>query len=131
MEWGGESRVLQVLLVDDDEFGRTHMRDLLAGDGFEVVDLASGEAALRYLESARPAVIVLDVMMSPLTGFDILRELRLRHEAPPPVVMVSGAGALGGETRARLGGAKGYLSKDSLRHPLTGLCARVRQVLDV
>ena len=120
--------MLQVLLVDDDEFGRAHMRELLTDDGYEVIDLASGETALRYLEGARPAVIVLDVMMAPLTGFDLLREVR-RRAAAPPVLLVSGAGALGVQTRARLGGAVGYLTKDSLRHPSDGLCARVRQAL--
>lgn len=80
-----------VLVVDDDPDIRDAVGDCLREEGYEVHTAADGRAALDRLEfGLRPAVILLDLMMPVLNGFDVLRALR---SAPDwqriPVVVVS------------------------------------------
>jgi two-component system OmpR family response regulator len=77
-----------VLVVDDEE----HITELLAMglgfNGFEVERVASGRAALDAIEKRRPDLVVLDVMLPDLTGFDVARRLRQAEGAGPRVPII-------------------------------------------
>src|SRR5579875_2538435 len=120
----------QVLVVDDDEGVRTGVSWALEADGFEVVAVDNGIAALEQIESSPPSLAVLDLSLPGIGGLDVLRRLRESQERSGsyrlPVIVLSGRS---GETDRIIGldlGADDYLVK-----PFSPgeLAARVRSLL--
>lgn len=69
-----------VLIVDDTAETRRLMRRVLERDQFRVIEAASGEDALRLIRTSRPDVIVLDLRLPGMSGFDVARELRSNED---------------------------------------------------
>jgi len=92
-----------VLIVEDDEGIRDDLRDILADEGYGVAAVSNGREALDYLQSNRPCVVLLDLMMPVMSGAEF-REAQLRSPsiAEIPVVLLSGASSAG-DTAQRLG----------------------------
>lgn len=65
-----------ILVVDDMVETRRLMRRLLERGGFRVIEAASGEEALRSIESGRPELVVLDLRLPGMSGFDVARAVR-------------------------------------------------------
>jgi len=78
-----------VLIVDDDEGTRAHVRASLEAEGFDVLEAASGPEGLTALEEESPDLILLDVMMPQMDGWEVLRRVQ-EHGGAVPVVMFSG-----------------------------------------
>ena len=78
----------RVLIVDDDRVAGAVYRQALELEGLQVDSVSNGFEALRRIEVLRPDLIVLDMMMPVMDGWQVLEELRFR-KAPPPVVVVS------------------------------------------
>ena len=90
-----------VLLVEDDSWLRYIMAELLADDGYQVREAATGTQALALVDQEMPDAVVLDLNLPELSGLDVLHELRTRKQMLNlPVIVMSGA--LDGETRQRL-----------------------------
>jgi DNA-binding response OmpR family regulator len=82
----------RILVADDDDGLRQLLRLILAREGFEVFEAASGEQALALAVTVDPAVILLDVMMPGLDGYDVCRRLKSdQRTGDVPVVFVSAA----------------------------------------
>ena len=82
---------LPVLVVEDDPLLRNLYRSVLKQAGYNVIDVEDGVAALRAVESTRPAAVVLDLGLPGLDGRDVHRELRAHeHTRDIPVIVVSG-----------------------------------------
>ena len=82
----------RILVADDDDGLRQLLRLILAREGFEVFEAASGEQALALAVTVDPAVILLDVMMPGLDGYDVCRRLKSdQRTGNVPVVFVSAA----------------------------------------
>ncbi len=94
----------QVLLVDDDDMTRRGMRLALEKDGWEVREAENGRVALARLAEACPHVIMLDLMMPEMDGFEFLVEMRARAEWRDIPVLVVTAKDLTAEERSRLNG---------------------------
>jgi CheY-like chemotaxis protein len=77
----------RVLVVDDDPDIRELLFTALEDDGFEVVPAANGHEALAAIKTFRPDVIVLDLMMPVMDGWQFARELRARDEDIPLVLL--------------------------------------------
>ncbi|MDP9072283.1 MAG: response regulator [Actinomycetota bacterium] len=97
-----------VLVVDDDDMVRRLVRTVLEADDYEVMEASSGTQALQLLETAEPAVVVLDVMMPGIDGVETCR--RLDHAAVK-VVMLTARDDPALETACRQAGADAYLTK--------------------
>jgi CheY-like chemotaxis protein/anti-sigma regulatory factor (Ser/Thr protein kinase) len=93
-----------VLLVDDDDTLRCGMRKALEQDGWEVSEAENGRVALARLTEARPDIIMLDLMMPEMDGFEFLVEMRSRAEWQDIPVLVVTAKDLTAEERSRLNG---------------------------
>ncbi|MCZ6590235.1 MAG: response regulator [Alphaproteobacteria bacterium] len=94
----------RVLVVEDDETTRTMLRRLLVGEGCLVSEAANGRLALERLEDARPSLILLDLMMPEMNGFEFLAEIRgMEAYADIPVIVITAAD-LSEQDRARLNG---------------------------
>lgn len=76
-----------ILVVDDEPSIRLLVARGLVADGFEVVEAADGEEALERFDEAHPDLVVLDVFMPRLGGWDVLAEIRQRGETP--VIMLT------------------------------------------
>jgi CheY-like chemotaxis protein len=93
-----------VLLVDDDDMMRRGMRLALEKDGWEVNEAENGRVALARLAETRPDIIMLDLMMPEMDGFEFLVEMRSRAEWRDIPVLVVTAKDLTLEERSRLNG---------------------------
>src|SRR5258706_11345341 len=79
-----------VLVVDDEEQNRTLLRDPLEARGYEVAEAENGVHALQLISVRPPDVILLDLMMPKMDGFEVCR--RLRKDAPTahiPILMIT------------------------------------------
>jgi DNA-binding response OmpR family regulator len=114
----------RLLLVDDDTSLATMLEEFLELQGFRVDVLHDAESALTRLDADPPDLVVLDVMLPGMSGFEALRELRTRHELP--VVMLTARGGESDRLVGLMGGADDYLPKPF--NPLE-LAARIRNVL--
>lgn len=116
-----------VLLVEDDRFLRKAAESTLRQSGFTVLTAADGEEALRQAK-ALPDLILLDLIMPKLQGFEVLR--RLKEDATTagiPVMVLSNLGQEGDVQQAMALGAVAYLIKSNLS--LHELVRQVRSVL--
>lgn len=102
----------RVLIVDDNEDVRRILTLRLGLAGFEVCDAASGREGLDALRSAQWDLVLLDLVMPELDGFEVLAELR--DEAPaPPVVVITQYDDEDNRRRALALGAAHYVGKTS------------------
>jgi len=113
-------RDLPILVVDDDAVLRELVRRILEKDGYAVVEAGNGREALERLEEVSPGLILLDLMMPEMDGFELVAELR-RHDAWRAIpVLVITAKELTAEDRRRLNGyverilQKGAATRDAL-----------------
>src|SRR5262249_515506 len=83
-----------ILVVEDDPWIRSLMADLLAGEGYSVVQASDGKAGLDMAEESDPDVILLDLAMPEKSGPDVLHELKNAHPTPDTPVTVGGAHAI-------------------------------------
>ncbi len=77
-----------ILLVDDEPSIIQLARMYLEREGFRVVSVGDGQAALETVASGRPALIVLDVMLPKLDGFEVCRQLRAKND-PVAILMLT------------------------------------------
>jgi excisionase family DNA binding protein len=99
-----------VLIVDDDERLRQYVRANLELEGYSVREAASAEAGLQALEEQAPDLILLDVMMPKVDGWEMLRRVRERHGVDSiPVIMFSGK--VDSPEQAEAEGAQGFIGK--------------------
>jgi excisionase family DNA binding protein len=100
-----------VLVVDDDPRLRELIRVNLEYDGMTVIEAGTAEEGLRAIEADPPDLVLLDVMMPGLDGWEMLRRMRERHGLDAlPVVMFSGKTEVPVE-RAQAAGAQAFVSK--------------------
>src|SRR5262245_42637864 len=113
IDWNRLSEILHkysaapstILVVEDEPLQREHVSQALALAGWNVVEAANGREALRRMESERPAVILLDLIMPEMDGFEFLEELRRRPAAENTPVIVVTAKDLDEQDRRRLKGS--------------------------
>jgi DNA-binding response OmpR family regulator len=104
---------------------RTALADLLAGEGYRALTAADGEAGLKRALNEKPDLILLDVMMPKLDGFQVCAELR-RLNLAAPVLMLTAKGQIEDRVNGLDAGADDYLVKPFSTEELL---ARVRALL--
>jgi excisionase family DNA binding protein len=101
-----------VLIVDDDEHMREYVKANLELEGYAVREAGSAEEGLKVLEEEPPALILLDVMMPQVDGWEMLRRVQERHGVGTiPVIMFSGKVDEESAANAQARGAKGFIGK--------------------
>ena len=114
----------RLLLVDDDTGLAAMLREFLELQGFSVDVLHNAEDGLARIDADPPDLVVLDVMLPGMSGFEALKELRSRHDLP--VVMLTARGEESERILGLMGGADDYLPKPF--SPLE-LAVRIRAIL--
>jgi CheY-like chemotaxis protein len=116
----------RTLLVDDDELVRRSVRQALEPIGWKVSEAENGQVAVEAIAAARPDVIILDLMMPKMDGFEFLHELRSRPEWHDIPVVVVTAKDLTQEDRDRLnGGVERIIQKSDRDEMLRQLSCEV------
>jgi twitching motility two-component system response regulator PilH len=116
----------KILVVDDSATARAYFSDLFADHGYEVITAEDGSEALRKARDERPSLVLLDVVMPGLSGFQVTRTLArdpTTHNIP--VLICTGKS---GETDRIWGmrqGARDYLIKPVADQELLALVARL------
>jgi len=117
-------RPRRILVVEDEEEVQVLVARLLSSVGHEVDTASDGEEALRKLETHRPDLIVLDLIMPGVDGWEVLRRVRALTQAPP-VVILTGRGDYATFARGVREGAAAYVVKPFHFHELVATCQRV------
>jgi two-component system KDP operon response regulator KdpE len=113
-----------VLVVDDDPQILRAMRATLAAHGFDVATAVSGEAALGVFSRLQPDVVILDLGLPGVDGFEVIKQVRMVSQAP--IVVLSARHEEGEKVRALDLGADDYVTKP---FGIDELLARVRVTL--
>ena len=101
-----------VLIVDDDERLREYVRVNLEMEGYTVQEAGSAEEGMEVLDTLRPDLVLLDVMMPQVDGWEMLQRMHDRHGVGSiPVVMFSGKVDEGAAGQAEERGAQGFIGK--------------------
>jgi excisionase family DNA binding protein len=101
-----------ILLVDDDEKVRELVRVNLEFEGYTVREAGSADEGLRAIDEAKPDLILLDVMMPHVDGWEMLRRVQAQYGAGAiPVVMFSGKVDEQAQALAASSGARGFVGK--------------------
>jgi CheY-like chemotaxis protein len=101
-----------ILVVDDEEDIRFLTRQMLRLNGYEVLEAPSGEEALDILKGATPDLMLLDIRMKGIDGFEVLNRVRLSpNHSRLPIVMMSAHSSPSTLERAAKEGSSRYLIK--------------------
>lgn len=114
----------RILVVDDEERMVRFIRLNLEHDGFQVIDAFSGLEAIEKIRSNLPDLILLDVMMPDIDGFEVLK--MIRETSNVPVIMLTAKGEEEDRVRGLETGADDYVTKPFSPRELV---SRVRAVL--
>lgn len=100
----------KILVVDDDAAMRRLFVTLLASQ-FDIREASDGEQAIEIAESWEPDLVLLDIIMPGLSGYETLQQIKSLQVHPPQVIMVSGRSEITEQARAFECGADDYLIK--------------------
>ena len=102
----------RILVVEDQEDNRQILRDLLGSAGFEMLEAEDGEAAVAAAAAHRPDLILMDIQLPILDGYEATRRIKadpaLKHI---PIIVVTSYALSGDEDKARAAGCDDYVSK--------------------
>ncbi|MBV9912047.1 MAG: response regulator, partial [Sinobacteraceae bacterium] len=127
---GRPAKAWRVLLVDDDEDGREMTVAGLQRAGFELRAVSTGAEALALLDHWLPDVIVSDIGMPGMNGYDFMRALRSRpadRGGRVPALALTGFARLEDAVQARDSGFQGHLAKPISSEDLAAAVARLQQ----
>lgn len=102
-----------VLMIDDDEVSRYVVRSVLATQNFRFTEAANGLQGLQQAEDADPDVIILDLKMPDLSGFEVLEKLKMNPETADIPVIIHTSKVLDAAEQQALEDAVSVISKDS------------------
>jgi signal transduction histidine kinase len=101
-----------ILYVEDDVASAALVQRVLAAEGYEVLTVADGVTALEVAQRTRPALILMDINISGLDGYEVTTRLRATEEMQQvPIVAVTAAAMHGDRERALIAGCDGYIPK--------------------
>ncbi|MFK4785290.1 response regulator transcription factor [Fusobacterium sp. MFO224] len=82
---------LKILIVEDDLKLKRIIKDFLLNENFNIIETDNGEDALELYFSEKPNLIILDLMIPKLNGFEVLKEIRF-HNKDIPIIMLTARG---------------------------------------
>ncbi len=100
---------IEVLLIDDDVELSVMLRTLLRGQDFQIQSFCSGEEGINACREAPPDVVILDLLMPEMDGWEVCEHIRTFSDVP--ILILSALGAPGSVAKALDAGADDYLIK--------------------
>lgn len=99
-----------ILVVDDSDFMRLKCRQLLAGEGFSVVEAGNGQEAVEKYQEHRPDLVMMDITMPVMDGITAVKEIR-KINPDAKIVMCSALGQQAAVMEAVKAGARDFIVK--------------------
>jgi two-component system cell cycle response regulator DivK len=116
-----------ILVVEDQEDNRQILRDLLGASGFEMREAGDGEAALAEVAKQRPDLILMDIQLPILDGYETTRRLKSNPDTKAiPIIVVTSYALSGDESKARAAGCDAYVTKP---YSPRALLAKIKEFL--
>ena len=101
-----------ILVIEDHEDNRRIMRDLLTSAGYEVIEAVTGEEGVTAAETHRPDLILMDVQLPGLDGYEATRRIKAnRNLQKVPIIIVTSYALSGDDVKAFEAGCDAYVSK--------------------
>jgi two-component system, cell cycle response regulator DivK len=117
----------RILVVEDNEDNRRILRDLLSSVGCEVIEAVTGEDGVALAESHRPALILMDLRLPALDGYEATRRIKaVPALSRIPIIAVSSYALSGDDVQAFEAGCDAFISKPFSPRELL---AKVREYL--
>lgn len=102
----------RILVVEDQEDNRQILRDLLASAGFDMIEAWDGEAGLKSAAAERPDLILMDIQLPLLDGYEAMRRLKADPALSAiPIIAITSYALSGDEDKARAAGCDAYFAK--------------------
>jgi two-component system cell cycle response regulator DivK len=118
-----------ILVVEDQEDNRQILRDLLGSVGYDMVEAGDGEAALVAVKARRPDLILMDIQLPLLDGYEATRRIKADPDLKDiPIIVVTSYALSGDEAKARAAGCDAYVTKP---YSPRQLLAKIKEFLPV
>ena len=117
----------RILVIEDQEDNRRIIRDLLANAGYVMIEALDGEAGVRLAKSERPDLILMDIQLPVIDGYEATRRIKAEDELKPiPIIAVTSYALSGDDAKARAAGCDAYVAKPFSPRKLL---AKIQQLL--
>ncbi|MCR4327912.1 MAG: response regulator [Patescibacteria group bacterium] len=117
-----------IMVIEDDPFLSSILKARFEKDGFQVIQAFNGEEALAKLRESTPGIVILDLIMPKMSGFEVLQAISLDPQLNKiPVVVVSNLGQPGDMEKAKGFGAIDYFVK--MRMSIDELIVKIRDIV--
>jgi two-component system cell cycle response regulator DivK len=101
-----------ILVVEDQEDNRQILRDLLSNAGYEMTEAVNGEEALAEVARQRPDLILMDIQLPVMDGYEATRRIRINPDMKSlPIIAVTSYALAGDESKALAAGCDAYVTK--------------------
>ena len=117
-----------VLIVEDDRFLRDLIQQKLTKEGFTTISAVDGEEGLKITKEQKPHLVLLDLILPGMDGFEVLRKIKSDPEtAATPVVVLSNLGQKEDVEKGMAFGVKDYVIK--AHHTPSEVVVKIKQIL--
>jgi two-component system, cell cycle response regulator DivK len=117
----------RILVIEDQEDNRRILRDLLTSVGYELIEAVTGEEGVTLAERHRPDLILMDILLPGLNGYDATRLIKAQPALRQiPIIAVTSYALSGDDTKALEAGCEAYVTKP---YSPRQLLAKIREFL--
>jgi two-component system, cell cycle response regulator DivK len=117
----------RILVVEDQEDNRQILRDLLTNTGYDMIEAVDGEAAVAIAKRERPDLILMDIQLPILDGYEATRRIKADPDLKKiPIIVVTSYALSGDEPKAREAGCDAYVAKP---YSPRALLAKIKEFL--
>jgi two-component system, cell cycle response regulator DivK len=117
----------RILVVEDQEDNRRIVRDMLSATNYELTEAANGEEALAVVARERPDLILMDIQLPGIDGYEVTRRIKADSSLNSiPIIAVTSYALSGEERKARAAGCDDYVAKP---YSPRLLLAKIRELL--
>jgi len=117
----------RILVIEDHEDNRRIVRDLLTSVGYEIIEAVTGEEGVTAAESHIPDLILMDIQLPGLDGYEVTRRIKANHALHHiPIIAVTSYALSGDDVKAYEAGCDGYVAKPFSPR---ALLAKIREFL--
>jgi len=118
----------KILFIEDESALQKTLGDVLSREGYKVISALDGEAGLRMAKTEKPDLILLDLILPKITGFDLFKKFRTDPETKKiPVVVLTNLGQMADIEKVLKLGPAAYLIKNN--YNLTEVVGKIKKAL--
>lgn len=102
----------KILIVDDNQDNRELVVKILKNRGYKMIEAVDGEDAIRKAEEEKPALILMDISLPKIDGYEVTRRLKIMEDLKDiPVIALTAHAMKGDMEKALFSGCEGYITK--------------------